>query len=197
MNINKQILNKQRKLLIIIVGAIALAVTALWAINKKASTANTKESEALKSDIPEPEPDLTGAVTNTFNSAVDGNVILDAQMQQQEAAKTLSGVQDQLKELTQNLRDMSSENAELKQQLTAMQQKMAEQSAAPAPQRVMSTGQYQPPRTEYRLNAPSVKTGQVDNATFDYTKVDQRKKKATDSFYVPTGTFSNAIVGLC
>ncbi|STS86323.1 Uncharacterised protein [Klebsiella variicola] len=53
MNINKQILNKQRKLLIIIVGAIALAVTALWAINKKASTANTKESEALKSDIPE------------------------------------------------------------------------------------------------------------------------------------------------
>lgn len=48
MNINKQILNKQRKLLIIIVGAIALAVTALWAINKKASTANTKESEALK-----------------------------------------------------------------------------------------------------------------------------------------------------
>ncbi|MDH8061794.1 conjugal transfer protein TraB, partial [Klebsiella pneumoniae] len=39
-----------------------------------------------------------------------------------------------------------------------------------------------------------MKTGQVDNATFDYTKVDQRKKKATDSFYVPTGTFSNAIV---
>lgn len=34
MNINKQILNKQRKLLIIIVSAIALAVTALWAINK-------------------------------------------------------------------------------------------------------------------------------------------------------------------
>lgn len=33
MNINKQILNKQRKLLIIIVSAIALAVTALWAIN--------------------------------------------------------------------------------------------------------------------------------------------------------------------
>ncbi|HFU6544780.1 TPA: hypothetical protein ACGPD3_005394, partial [Klebsiella pneumoniae] len=194
MNINKQILNKQRKLLIIIVSAIALAVTALWAINKKASTANTKESEALKSDIPEPEPDLTGAVTNTFNSAVDGNVILDAQMQQQEAAKTLNGVQDQLKELKQSLGDMSSENAELKQQLTAMQQKMAEQSAAPAPQGGMSTGQYQPPRTEYRLNAPSVKTGQVDNATFDYTKVDQRKKKATDSFYVPTGTFSNAIV---
>ncbi|BBW89429.1 MULTISPECIES: TrbI/VirB10 family protein [Klebsiella pneumoniae complex] len=194
MNINKQILNKQRKLLIIIVSAIALAVTALWAINKKASTANTKESEALKSDIPEPEPDLTGAVTNTFNSAVDGNVILDAQMQQQEAAKTLNGVQDQLKELKQSLVDMSSENAELKQQLTAMQQKMTEQPAAPAPQSGMSTGQYQPPRTEYRLNAPSVKTGQVDNATFDYTKVDQRKKKATDSFYVPTGTFSNAIV---
>ena len=108
MNINKQILNKQRKLLIIIVSAIALAVTALWAINKKASTANTKESEALKSDIPEPEPDLTGAVTNTFNSAVDGNVILDAQMQQQEAAKTLNGVQDQLKELKQSLGDMLS-----------------------------------------------------------------------------------------
>lgn len=32
MNINKQILNKQRKLLIIIVSAIALAVTALWGL---------------------------------------------------------------------------------------------------------------------------------------------------------------------
>lgn len=60
--------------------------------------------------------------------------------------------------------------------------------------RVMNCLEELAPRTEYRLNAPSVKTGQVDNATFDYTKVDQRKKKATDSFYVPTGTFSNAIV---
>jgi conjugal transfer pilus assembly protein TraB len=110
------------------------------------------------------------------------NVILDAQMQQQEAAKTLNSVQDQLKELTQSLGDMSSENAELKQQLTAMQQKMAEQSAAPAPQGGMSTGQYQPPRTEYRLNAPSVKTGQVDNATLITRKlISGRKRRRTVS----------------
>lgn len=194
MNINKQILSKQRKLLIIIATSITLGVTGLWYLNKKASVTNSAEADVIKSDIPEPEPDLTGAVTNTFNSSVDGNVILDAQMQQQDASKTLSDVKDQLKDLTKQLGDMNGENSELKQQLTAMQQKMAEQTPPSTTQGATNPGQYQPPRTEYRLNAPSVRTGQVDNATFDYSKVDQRKKKVPESFYVPTGTFSNAIV---
>ncbi len=48
MNINKQILNKQRKLLIIIVGAIALAVTALWAINKKSIYSKYQRVRSIK-----------------------------------------------------------------------------------------------------------------------------------------------------
>lgn len=36
--------------------------------------------------------------------------------------------------------------------------------------------------------------GQIDSPLFDYTEIDKPKKKTSAAFYVPTGTFSNAII---
>ena len=195
MNINKAILKKQRKLLIIIVTFIAVLIAGLWFVNKQASSSDSSEEKTqLEHDTPEPEPDLTGVVTNTFNSSVDENVLVDAQMQQQDSENTLKDVRDKLTNLTNKLGDLSNENEDLKSQLMSMQAKLAEQPPTQLAQMPASGAPLPAGRTEYRLSAPDANHGLVDNALFDYTDVDKEKKKAGYGFYVPTGTFSNAIV---
>ncbi|WON75524.1 TrbI/VirB10 family protein [Serratia sp. UGAL515B_01] len=198
MNSNKLILTKQRKLLLLITGSLIALMATLWFINKKASTSSEGETAQIAGDVPAPEPDLTGAVTNTFDSSVQSSIIVDAQMQQKETTNALKEIQTELSKVTNKLGDMNSENQALKSQLSELKKQMDEAKNSPmppqqnmAPGRGASGGQ-----TEYRMGPPPVRVGQLDSAVFDYSAIDKGKKKSESerAFYVPTGTFSNAII---
>lgn len=196
MNINRLVLTKQRKLLLLITGSIIAVMATLWLINKKASGGSDTEKVQIAGDVPAPEPDLTGAVTNTFDSSVQSSIIVDAQMQQNETTKALKELQKELSKVSEKLGDMSSENLSLKSQLGDLQKQVEEAKNNPSPgQQNGNSGMVSPQgQTEYRMGPPPVRAGQLDSAVFDYSTIDRAKKKSESAFYVPSGSFSNGII---
>ncbi len=192
MNINRWVKGKQQKLFTVIIAGVVVFVALLWYLNKSTGGGAAGADDVAGGDAPA-EPDLTGQVVNTFEGA-QGGVLLDSQQREREANKAVADLKDMVADFNKKLSDVNSENAELKDRiddmLTQMQAlKSKEQTTAPA----AAAGQGQP-AAQYRLQPPPVARGQLDNFTFDYSKVDAAKKPRPDSFYVPSGTFSNAII---
>jgi conjugal transfer pilus assembly protein TraB len=73
-----------------------------------------------------------------------------------------------------------------------MEQLKNQKKAAPAGQAAQQGAVNTPPRTEYTFAPAPLQTGQIDNQTFDYSQFEPKTKDA--SFWVPTGTFSDAII---
>ncbi|MEX3098826.1 TrbI/VirB10 family protein [Serratia ureilytica] len=189
MNINRWVKGKQHKLLTLIIAGIVLLVGTFWYLNKAASRDVDPNAEV---DALPAEPNLTGQVSNTFDEA-QGGVLVDAQLREQAANKAVEDMKGILVDIKARLDEVNGENAALKAQLDSMQGQMSSlraqegQGAQPA-----SGAAAQPPH--YQLQPAPVKHGQLDSFTFDYSKVDAAKKPRPDSFYVPSGTFSNAII---
>lgn len=194
-NINKTVLTSQRKLFLLIVAAIAAVIAALWLVNKKASEPAVTENATLKTDIPPPEPDLTGAVSNTFDGQVQSNILTDAQLGQKKATDALTKIDGQLTRLTDKLSQMDHENENLKARLAEMQKSFEDaQKNQSEPGKSTGGAMNAPSRqTEYRMGPLPVRTGQIDSAVFSYEGVDKKKSKSS-AFYIPSGTFSGGIV---
>ncbi|MEN4051972.1 TrbI/VirB10 family protein [Serratia marcescens] len=198
LNINKVVQGKQRRLFAFILGGIVLVMGTLWFLNNRAASS----AEAQQAGAPEgngiPEPDLTGAITNTFDGDVQGGVLVDSQLREREASKAVEDMKTAMLEIKKQLDEMKGNNDGLKTQLSDMQAQLeqAKQQQASTPAKTdggVGGGSALPP-AQYQLGPPPVSRGQIDSPLFDYSAIDKPKKRATGAFYVPTGTFSNAII---
>lgn len=187
MNLNSLVRGKQRRLLAYIAAAILTVAGTLYLVNRSAS--GQAEKPAGKPETPAAEPDLTGgSVTNTFDGSGQGSVLVDAQRREKEARESLAAMQKDFKTLQEQMTQVLGNNQSLQQNVTELMQKLKDkpdQAAAPA-----QGGQ--PARTEYSLGPAPVQTGQIDAQTFDYSQWEKPVKDT--SFWVPTGTFTDAIV---
>lgn len=190
MNANKLVLTKQRKLLMIILGAVFSVVGILYAFNRYASVPSEKAQD--KAETAAAEPDLTGgSVTNTFDGNGQNSLLVDSQRREQEAKANLTEMGKQVDSLKNQVGDLVDTNKTLQQNVTDLMQKL-QNSQPQNPGGQAPAAGYVPPRTEYALGPAPVQTGQIDNALLDYSKWEA--KKTDTSFWVPTGTFSDAIV---
>jgi conjugal transfer pilus assembly protein TraB len=195
LNINKLVQSKQRKLFALILAGIALVLGTLWFLNDRAGASAGAEPTEAPVENGLPEPDLTGAVTNTFDGDVQGGVLVDAQLREREANKAVTDMKETMLDIKKQLDEMKGNNDSLKTQMSDLQVELDKakmnQPVAPTPQ---EAGNGSLPPAQYRLGPPPVSRGQIDSPLFDYTEIDKPKKKTSAAFYVPTGTFSNAII---
>lgn len=189
MNLNSLVRSKQRRLFGIILAAAAVIIGCLYLANRSASGHSVKK--ASKPDKAAAEPDLTGGgVVNTFDGSGQGSLLVSAQNREKEAREQLSSMQKDFKSLKDQMSDVMNNNKSLQQNVSELMEQLKNQQKTP-PAAQQGTG-YTPPRTEYSFAPAPVQTGQIDNQTFDYSQFEPKAKDT--SFWVPTGTFSDAII---
>ncbi|MDU4943545.1 MAG: TrbI/VirB10 family protein [Mixta calida] len=199
MNLNTLVRSKQRRLFGIILAAAAVIIGGLYLANRGAAGHTGGKEE--KPDRATAEPDLTGGgVVNAFDGSAQGSLLVTAQNREKEAREQLSAMQKDFKSLKDQMSDVMNNNKSLQQNVSDLMEQLKnqqnQQKQAPAGQQAQQGAQqgagYTPPRTEYSFAPAPVQTGQIDNQTFDYSQFEPKTKDA--SFWVPTGTFSDAII---
>ncbi|EQA15445.1 TrbI/VirB10 family protein [Glaesserella parasuis] len=218
-NINQTVKKNQRYLWLLILGAIGVVSGGVFYANKIIKA----KQQAI--DIPQfeeekqLEPDLTGAVSNTFTGRVTSNVITDAQAESKETREALNKVLAQLETIEKRLIDSEKENEELKKRLddsdrlqgdlieqvgtihhnqqtpypTISEQDYLPQEVGQAASRgkTTATSNYQSQGGVVTLsNPPKINKGGIERKS--YEKKGQNLSKGR--FYVPSGSFSNAII---
>jgi len=203
MNLNSLVRSKQRRLFGIILAAAAVIIGGLYLANRGA--AGKSGSQESKPDRATAEPDLTGGgVVNAFDGSGQGSLLVSAQNREKEAREQLASMQKDFKSLKDQMSDVMNNNKSLQQNVSDLMDQLKNQQnqskTPPAGQQAQQGAQqgtqqgagYTPPRTEYTFAPAPVQTGQIDNQTFDYSQFEPKAKDT--SFWVPTGTFSDAIV---
>lgn len=192
MNLNSLVRSKQRRLFAIILAAAAVIIGGLYLANRGVS--GHAVNKAGKPDKAAAEPDLTGGgVVNTFDGSGQGSLLVSAQNREKEAREQLSLMQKDFRSLKDQMSDVMNNNKSLQQNVSDLMEQLKNQQnqSKTAPGGQQSAG-YTPPRTEYTFAPAPVQRGQIDNQTFDYSPFEPKAKDT--SFWVPTGTFSDAIV---
>ena len=193
MNLNSLVRSKQRRLFGIILAAAAVIIGGLYLANRGAAgQAGSRESKPEKAAA---EPDLTGGgVVNAFDGSGQGSLLVSAQNREKEAREQLSSMQKDFKSLKDQMSDVMNNNKSLQQNVSDLMDQLKNQQKAPPAASASSqqdTGN-PPPHTEYSFAPAPVQTGQIDSQTFDYSQFESKTKDT--SFWVPTGTFSDAII---
>lgn len=217
-NINQSIKNNQRYLWGLILLAVGATAGGVYYVNKalkekKPETVQFEEDQVV-------EPDLTGAITNTFDGKVGSQVVTDAQTESKENREALRKVLEELEEIKGQLNQSKEENEALKNQVkdqnVVMQDVISRlgevqrgdnvpaYTEQPTNQNQGSTATRS--KTNYRSNSSQgsnyTQNGGVvtlsdvpaERKTFE-RKSYVKKGNANDSrFYVPSGAFSNAII---
>lgn len=192
MNLNSLVRSKQRRLFAIILAAAAVIIGGLYLANRGVS--GHAVNKAGKPDKAAAEPDLTGGgVVNTFDGSGEGSLLVSAQNREKEAREQLTAMKKDFGSLKEQMSDLMNNNKSLQQNVSDLMEQLKNQQNQPktAPGGQQSAG-YTPPRTEYTFAPAPVQRGQIDNQTFDYSPFEPKAKDT--SFWVPTGTFSDAIV---
>lgn len=192
MNLNSLVRSKQRRLFAIILAAAAVIIGGLYLANRGVSGHSVKKAD--KPDSAAAEPDLTGGgVVNTFDGSGQGSLLVSAQNREKEAREQLASMQKDFKSLKDQMSDVMNNNKSLQQNVSDLMEQLKNQQDKPkaAPGGQQGAG-YTPPRAEYTFAPALVQKGQIDNQTFDYSQFEHKAKDT--SFWVPTGTFSDAIV---
>lgn len=217
-NINQSIKNNQRYLWGLIVLAVSIGAGAVYYINKSLKDKKT-ETPQFEDDTTVVEPDLTGAITNTFDGKVGSQVLTDAQTESKENREALRKVLKELDDIKTQLNESKQENEALKTQIK--EQNVIVQDVIDrfgdvkggVKNDVMETYTEQPTQgntakrnkmnyeSDYSGSNYTQKGGVV--TLFDVPtekrgferKSYVKKGNASDSrFYIPSGAFSNAII---
>lgn len=189
MNINKLIQRQQRRLMAILVGGIVLGIAVLLLVNRQ--TPGHAASETGTADNVAREPDLTGgAVTNTFAGAGQNALLLDAQRREQQAKDSLARMQQTMNSLQDKINEAIGNNQLLQQRvdtLMATREQPGASGKVPLPAAAQTGG---PPQRHDAADA--VQPGQIENVLLKASPSVTTGKDT--SFWVPTGTFSDAMV---
>lgn len=189
MNIN-HFIRKNQKVVFSAIGLGVVAIfTLLWWINRQASGVEltAAENTAQSGNTTVQEPDLTGAITNTFDNKVQGNVVTDAQLSERENRQAMAGLLREIQGIKRDFDAVKNENSQLKANVGQLQveiqsnQKAMESRPTPGASQTGYSSQIAilPPK------------GQLESTRFTYPK---KENVASSGFYVPSGTFSTAIV---
>ncbi|GJI56956.1 conjugal transfer protein TraB [Rodentibacter sp. JRC1] len=218
-NINQLVKNNQRYLWGLILTAIALGGGVIYGVNKwiNAPKEDTPQFEEEEKQI---EPDLTGAIANTFDGRVTSQVITDAQAESKENREALKKVLDKLDSIENRMTDIEKERDELRKKMDDFskgQDELFDQvndvKENPAlynePLPVTDNGQAAE-RGRLNSNTNQNPNYQQNGGVISFSdpvsvpknnsferKVIKKKNQggnSTSRFYVPSGAFSNAIV---
>lgn len=117
-NINQKIKKNQNLLLglIVIGGAIIAAI--LWFFNDKAQN---RPTETVFEDEAEIQPDLTGAITSTFDGKVGSQLVTDLQSETRDMRAQMAQISQQLEDMSNQLKEKNKENEEMAKQIAELQ----------------------------------------------------------------------------
>lgn len=217
-NINQLVKNNQRYLWGLILGAVVVGGGAVYGVNKWINAPKEETPQFEEEDKPI-EPDLTGAIANTFDGKVSSQVITDAQAESKENREALKKVLNKLEEMDSRLTEMDKEREEFKKKIDDFKQGQNElfdqvndvkenpaiynepvnQSSQVADRKKMNPS-VNMPASNYQQNGGVIslsepytpkKSGGFERK--EYTKKNQGSS-STSRFYVPSGAFSNAII---
>lgn len=212
-NINQSIKNNQRYLWGLILLATGIASGAIYYANKAIQTKQSATTPQFEEEEKTIEPDLTGAVVNTFDGKVGSQVVTDAQAQAKESRDALTKVLDELEEikgkLTQNQEENESLKAQIKDQNEVIQDVISRLGTEPEPMPTSDQSSQGHTATRSKTNVYNSNQGSnytqnggvvtlsdvpATKRTFE-RKSYVKTKNANDSrFYIPSGAFSNAII---
>lgn len=214
-NINKLTKKNQIVLAILIASGIAASVGGIWYVNKMNDTASLEEIQPQFDEEPELEPNLTGAVTNTFDGTVGSQVVTDAQAESKKNRESLDLVLEKLDSIEQRMADTEKENIELKKRLEDSEklqldliEQMGNVNTAPAPV-VEEVVEAAPTVNRTKMNTSSgnnktslsqngvikLESPHVVKGAFERKTLTKKGQTSSNSrFYIPSGAFSNAIV---
>ena len=217
-NINQLVKNNQRYLWGLILGAVVVGGGAVYGVNKWINAPKEETPQFEEEDKPI-EPDLTGAIANTFDGKVSSQVITDAQAESKENREALKKVLNKLEEMDSRLTEMDKEREEFKKKIDDFKQGQNElfdqvndvkenpaiynepvnQSGQVADRKKMNPS-VNVPASNYQQNGGVIslsepytpkKSGGFERK--EYTKKG-KGSSSTSRFYVPSGAFSNAII---
>lgn len=114
-NINTSIKKKQVLLACLIGGAILATVGGIWYVNEVTKPA--EEQPVFEEEETELEPNLTGAVGNTFDGNVGSQVVTDIQRENKESREAMSEILEKLKSIEETLASKDQEIEELNKRL--------------------------------------------------------------------------------
>lgn len=217
-NINQIIKNNQRYLWGIIVTVISLGVAGIYGINK---LINHSKDDVIEFEEEEKtlEPDLTGAIANTFDGKVSSQVITDAQAESKENREALRKVLDEIKSIKEESKKEREEVKKKLEEITKTQDVLFDEM------NTLRDGAIVEPSSEKDNYSISAKREKIDYSTgtsknnFSHNNgvislsepySSQVKKNSTiqrkvysskksmggndKKFYIPAGAFSAAII---
>ncbi|MEQ5394099.1 TrbI/VirB10 family protein [Proteus sp. fly-1013] len=207
-NLNSIILNNQRKLLILILIIILIFVSVVFFLNS--NNDEIPSENIFVEDELSLEPDLTGSITNTFDNKVDSQLLTDSQTMARDNQKKVDEMTRSYQEVKEQLQQRNSEYEDLVNRLEELEKNKGitntnnvnPDNSDPVPvldntstiERIGGNsqkyyGNSQPTR-QLSYSASQPITGSLETKTFTY----KQKESASSKFYVPSGSFSNAII---
>lgn len=120
-NINQLVKGNQRYLWGLILTVAAIGGGAVYGLNHFINP-NQEESPQFEEEEKPIEPDLTGAISNTFEGKVSGQVITVAQAESKENREALRQVLDKLEAMDGRLTEMDKEREEFRKKLEDFKQ---------------------------------------------------------------------------
>lgn len=217
-NINQLVKNNQRYLWGLILGAVVVGGGAVYGVNKWINAPKEETPQFEEEDKPI-EPDLTGAIANTFDGKVSSQVITDAQAESKENREALKKVLNKLEEMDSRLTEMDKEREEFKKKMDdfkqgqnelfdqvndvkenpAMYNEPVNQSGQVADRKKMNPS-VNVPASNYQQNGGVISLSEpyMPKKSGGFERKEYTKKgkgsSSTSRFYVPSGAFSNAII---
>lgn len=218
-NINQTVKKNQRYLWFLILGAIGLVSGGVFYANKMLKAKQQAIDIPTFEEEKQLEPDLTGAVSNTFTGRVTSNVITDAQAESKETREALNTVLAKLESMEQRLIESEKDNEEIKKRLddsdrlqgdlieqvgtihhsqqiyptVSEQDNLAPQEVGKTASRgkINTTSNSQSQAGVVTLsNPPKINKGGIERKSYEK----KGKSPSNGRFYVPSGSFSNAII---
>lgn len=207
-NLNSIILNNQRKLLTLILIIILIFVSVVFFLNS--NNDEIPSENIFVEDELSLEPDLTGSITNTFDNKVDSQLLTDSQTMARDNQKKVDEMTRSYQEVKEQLEQRNSEYENLVNRLEELEKNKGvtntnnvnPDNSDPVPvldntstiERIGDNsqkyyGNSQPTR-QLSYSASQPIAGSLETKTFTY----KQKESASSKFYVPSGSFSNAII---
>lgn len=208
-NINQTIKKNQGYLWGLIVLIFCILITGIFFVNKimKTNKADQPLFEDEKSELI--EPDLTGAVANTFDGKVSSQVITDAQTESKENRKALRTVLDKLENMETQFKKLKEENEDLKLRITEAEKTQSdllvesskyeenteEQDEGQVIQRnkIKTEEYYDSQQYESKNGVIKIESPKSSFVRKNYLKKSTEIENK-ERFYIPSGAFSQAII---